>query len=193
MMRPTLILSIAVLFLFCLGGLAFAQEEPDPAPAKAAAMGSAQAPYFGGGTDVDFTNVHIAMELEKHETAAALLRKIIEAKGPSEGPGIIDAHKYLGMTLLAMGREDPAYNEFVTALRMNRKTFLDPEFATPEAKALFAKARDSLVALDIDVPKIELLPIGRGTEGLDKEIQVKVTDDVHVESVLLYYKKFGKF
>lgn len=126
-----------------------------------------------------------------YEQAITLFNEIIASAGEYQGPETSQAHKFLGVAYFALDKKDLAYQEFVKALTINRNLFLDPNSSSPEMIELLERAKGNLRSMDMTPPAIEPLQVKSGTVGKPVEIEAKVTDDMGISDVLLYYRVSG--
>ena len=139
----------------------------------------------------DLTFAISAIENLEYEKAVTLLQKVISEARSYQGPEIEKAHKFLGIAYMALGKREDAYKEFIKSLTINRNTYLDPNNASPEIMEVFESARESIRSLDLAPPKIEPVPVTNAFQGKELEIEAKVTDDIQVSNVLLFYRSSG--
>ncbi len=126
-----------------------------------------------------------SLESGNYQWASDTLSKLLETAPPQQKAEI---YKYLGIAHVGLGYDDMALSSFVMALSLDMDTRLDKRFATSKAASLFARARKSVMTKDIAPPSIVLSPLKRAYVGDDFEIEAKVTDDMGVDRVVLYYR-----
>jgi len=104
-------------------------------------------------------------------------------------------HLYMGLAYAGLGKDDLALGSFSLALAIDKNATIDSRFATKRNANLLEQAREAMNSLDKKPPVVKLLNLGTAYVGEPFEIRAKVTDDVQVGQVLLYYRtlKTGPF
>ncbi|MCB9475307.1 MAG: hypothetical protein H6685_00425 [Deltaproteobacteria bacterium] len=133
-----------------------------------------------------------AIEDLEFEQAQGILSSAVES-GSLSLIEQVEAYKYMGICHIALGNRDEGYRNFYRALSLDRKTQLDPAYASsPDYSRVFVQAQDALRSLDLTPPKIDLVPVKQGVAGRSMQIEAKVTDDVEVGEVILHYRTTGQ-